>query len=228
MVRGKKDIVMPGTGTENVPRPCVVVPDFGGIDLGAIAQKLGLAEDNVDFSQLLLSKAMEIVLDAVFDKFVPNTMYRKRSYKSHRHSVKWELKKYECYLAVYLQDATLAYTVRVNTVNSDAKERLSVIYYSYEHMVCYPWSLLRWVLRDFSQLVHEAVGLEYTFESAGDGLPSGTYRERSGRKVPFFWLHEDVLMTPMHYYDGTGYPHHGGECKPCPFGDWFPDLGKED
>ena len=180
-------------------RSFIRVPDFGGIDFEGLRLKIGA--DTYDFTRPQLSKAMEIVLDTIFGKYVD--------------------------LAIYLQDATLSYTVRVNTVNSNPKETLRVVYFSYEHMAYYEDSLLTWLLRDFSRLIYEAVNLDFVFERGFDGLPRGTYRERSSGKVPFFYLHESILMTPIHYYDGVGYPHKGEECESCDFNEWFPHLSGE-
>lgn len=206
-------------------RSFIRVPDFGGIDFEGLRLKIGA--DTYDFTRPQLSKAMEIVLDTIFGKYVDRENVKKKCYKSHEHSVMWEFKKHECYLAIYLQDATLSYTVRVNTVNSNPKETLRVVYFSYEHMAYYEDSLLTWLLRDFSRLIYEAVNLDFVFERGFDGLPRGTYRERSSGKVPFFYLHESILMTPIHYYDGVGYPHKGEECESCDFNEWFPHLSGE-
>lgn len=206
---------------------CVRVPEVASIDFYGLENVLGKKIFTGDeFDRGLFSKSIEIVLDAIMRKYGCESKFKKTQFKKDG-GVKWEFKSFPCFFAIYLQNASLSYVVRLNTVNSDRYETMRCLYFDYDHMACYPDSLLEWVLRDFSELVWEAVNLDYTFEGRGDSIPSGTYRTRIGEenKVPFFYLHESILMTPRHYYDGTGYPHKDdGECRPCDFDGWMSDA----
>lgn len=187
----------------------VKVPDYGEINFDALCQKVGLTKKAGDcyncenMSELQLSKSIEIVIDSIIKKFDKHSKFKKNVYKKDEHSIKWEFKKHECYLAIYLQSGKLTYTVRVNTINSDPNETLRIVYFTPKHMFYYVDSLLIWILRDFSKLIYEALNLGYSYEEATiDPLPRGTFRAVFPCFIPFYFIHEKDLLTPMHYYDG--------------------------
>ena len=81
-------------------------------------------------------------------------------------------------------------------------------------------SLCLRVLRDFSRLIYECANLKFAFEDNMDAIPRGTY---FSNKSWFSSEHEDLILTPMHYYEGyIDYKNKG--FIPNKWDTWFKEI----
>ena len=187
------------TDSQEKDEEIIKVPDFDGrIDFEALDKLLGidLSEITPDKTQQRsnISKAIGYIIDQIFNQLHLGKKMKKKIYKDG--GTTWTFKKFECYLAIYLQNGSLSYTVRLNTLN--CHETNSVLYFSYENMCFYNASLLYGILRDFTRLIGECANMEFAPEHYDDMLPRETHKNHS----PFYCVHENMVMHPMHYYDG--------------------------
>ena len=170
------------------------IPTYGSIDFDLLSKKLKLSEYNDWSDALKLHTALRLILDSVFSYYGENVKFTER--KKDNCCI-WQMKRYECFLVVYLKDASISYTVRLNTLNSN--KQISCLYFSSKHMEYIPESLCLRTMRDFSRLVYECKILNYAFEHNGDAVPRQTYLSS---KSWFCSEHEDIILSPLHYYEG--------------------------
>lgn len=185
-------------GTNNL----IQIPEYiGHINIDGLLSNIGFTLKSYDIDSLsdtemsdCISKSIEYIIDEIISQLKIKSKVKKKVYKN---GIKWELKRYECYLAVYLKNGSLSYIVRLNTINCEASN--SVMYFSYGNMNFYFNTLLYKVLQDFTLLLSECANVAYAFEGHYvDTPPRGTHRDGSW----FCSIHEDRIMKPMHYYDG--------------------------
>ena len=189
---------------------------FPDIDLDAIAEAVGKEDVWEKWDVPSLFKAQSMVMDAVFDAFT-NGKYKATNYKKTERA--YVFKRFECYLAVYLQNGNVTYTVRLNTLN--CQDSATVCYFSIEHMEYYIGSLLMRMLADFSELVHDCATINFTFEGHyKDTVPHGSCYAKDGGR--FFNERETRILAGKHYY--SGYVGKYNEFVPLPFDDWINEI----
>lgn len=167
----------------------ITIPNMGGIDFGKFTDfydlDLNLEEDT--------ARAVKIILENIFAKTFTKK-FKTQKYKDG--GVKYEFDTYHCYLAIYLKDLTLSYTVRTKTMNY-SKDITRSAYFNPEYMAYSPNSLLVNILRDFSKLTHYCSNLAPAPEWTDDCIPRGT---ETVDGVPFYGVHENIILKPMQYY----------------------------
>lgn len=194
----------------------ISTPSYPDIDFIKIAEAVGKEDIYDDWDPVTLHRAEKLVLDSVFEAFAP----RKYSVKDYpqKNTKVYEFKKFECYLAVYLQGGNITYTIRLNTLNSS--ERVSVVYFSVDHMAYYIHSLLFRTLRDFSNILHMCAELCYTPEGHyKDSVPRGFCIDKEHY---FANEREKELIRPCHYY--SGFMSESGEYIELPFDEWLEEI----
>ena len=194
----------------------VHVPTYASIDTSALYSAIGFTDDINNMPNEKLFAAQEIVLDTIFETLAKNR-YKKTAFPD-KHAATYVFKKYECYLAVYLREGNVTYTVRLNTLNS--QERAIICYYAAEHMPRYDKSLLVKMLQDFSDLVSDCVRLSFAYEGAyTDTIPRGLVNTDSSL---FYNAVETRILKPKHYY--RGYIDKEGKKEDLPFDEWLEEI----
>lgn len=194
----------------------VKVPSFPDIDFVKIAEAVGKEDIYDDWDPVTLFNAQKIVMDAIFNTYAPRR-FKETEYTQKNVKV-YEFKKFECYLAVYLQEGNVSYTIRLNTLNSQDRE--SVLYFSVDHMAFYNHSLLFRILNDFSNILYRCVELKYT--------PEGNYKDTIPRgyclnkEASFCNERERELVNPCHYY--SGFMDENKEYVELPFDKWMEEI----
>ena len=171
----------------------ITLPTFGAIDIISLGTACGLSElEACDyFPPDALHHAIELVLDSIFKTYLKR--YRKT--RVGKSKVKYEFKKFEVYLAVYLENGTVSYTIRLNTINN--RETLSCDYFDSGGGV-FAQELLPRLMADFSRLAYECARLPYAWEwtEPSSLYPVGLRDEKGG--IP--WGYGEALLTkPMRY-----------------------------
>lgn len=176
---------------------------------------------NDDCYKLMTHKSIEYTIDSIIEQLKCESEFKKKSGKGNREIgyVKWEYETYECYLAIYLTDASLTYTIRCNTTNSDGESRKNVYFYFDKMTFCIERLVIE-MIKDFTELIREARDLEYAFENYGyDNIPRGTHKNGS----LFCCRREDMLLKPKHFYDGR-FDYDDKEFKMYPWDEWVDEL----
>lgn len=171
----------------------LILPSFGEIDIEEIGKRIGLKGDELynSYSRESLQKAFELVMGAVFDGYLKEH----RKTKPAKGKIKYEFKKFEVYLAVYLENGNVSYTIRLNTINNH--ETLTCTYFD-DSRDLYLEELLPRLLADFAWIAHECARLPYTWEGS---YPATLYplglRDKN-KSIP--WGYGERLLTrPMRF-----------------------------
>ena len=192
----------------------IKLPTYGFIDMDKLAAKCGSSSpDNLSVEEL--HKAMTIVMDTVFNTY--GASYKKKAYADGAEVV-YEMKRYECYLAVYIQHANVTYTVRTNTINYCYET--NCCYFAVNHMYYYDDSLLYRMMIDFSQLIYECANLPYAFEHGRFNIPRRCFFDNGS---PFYGEKEEIILTPKHYYAGE-IDYENDRNVEYPFDEWLDEI----
>lgn len=197
----------------------VKVPTPPEVDFMKIAEAVGKEDVYEDWDPVTLFRAEKIIMDAIFNAYTRGK-YKVKDYPQKNVKV-YEFKKFECYLAVYLQEGNVSYTIRLNTLNSMGQDnQASVLYFSVDHMDYYVHSLLYRMLNDFSRILSRCVELKYTPEgNYKDTVPRGCCIDQN---TPFCSEREKELLFPCHYY--SGYMDENKKYVELPFDEWLEET----
>jgi hypothetical protein len=180
---------------------------------------IGKMDDNA--CMLMTHKSIEYTIDSIIEQLKCKSKFKRKSGKNKNKIgyTKWEYKSYECYLAIYLNDASLSYTIRCNTTNS-SNEIMRNVYFYYGKMTFSVEELVIGIIKDFTGLIREAHSLLYAFEYYGeDNIPRRTHKDGSA----FCSRREDYLYKPKHFYDGyIDYDHR--DYVMFPWEEWAEEL----
>ena len=111
--------------------------------------------------------------------------------------VKWEIKSYECYLAVYVRDGRVTYTVRVNTVNYQDTRRY--VWFDPDQMSWFADSLAIRCIGDLHELAWLCANMSYAPEYNFDMLPRQSYGQGG---YTFYGEKEALVLSPRSYMAG--------------------------
>lgn len=130
------------------------------------------------------------IFDTIFDKKI-----RGVKKVSNKKRTIYEFDKYECHLVVYVQKDSIAYSIRLNTVNFQDDIR-NITYFDAKTMPYYEETLYLRILKDFGILLERCRILEFAPEHAKDVLPRG-YANKDG--IMWYKEKESEIITPMVY-----------------------------
>lgn len=111
--------------------------------------------------------------------------------------VKWEIKSYECYLAIYVRDRRVTYTVRVNTGNFQRTRRY--VWFDPDQMAWFADSLAIRCIVDIHELAWICANMNYAPEYNFDMLPRQSYGQGG---YTFYGEKEALVLSPRSYMAG--------------------------
>lgn len=169
-------------------------PCFGNINFDKLESEIRKRINNDETDSVgFIHEGLFILMTSMFNKLGDNVRYNKRD---DGCSI-WEMKTPECFLAVFLREGCLSYSVRINTLNF--QNQMTSCYFSALHMKADFKSLLTRTMKDFTRLIYECRELTYMFDVRDDVIPRGMYHTNG---TWFCSEHEEKILTPMHYYEG--------------------------